>query len=126
MTPLEAIADLDALLATVGQDIKLRRITKAGTSGRVTFDLDCLGFPRGLKPEDIVDGVPQDAEMVVVSPTPIDAAGWTGSRKAPEDRRIPAKGDAVVIAGREKAVVGAKGIYMAPDVLVRINIAVKG
>ena len=65
----------------------------------------------------------------MISPTEIIRARWPGPNSSAtptdQDRRVPRKGDAVVIAGRKRTVETAGGIYLASE-LVRIEMRVLG
>ena len=67
--------------------------------------------------------------MLILSPTEITRSGWPGPNSSAtstnQDRRVPRKGDAVVIAGRKRAVEAAGGIYLGGEV-VRIEMRVLG
>lgn len=120
------ITALDQAVADVGQMIKLRRFT--GTQ-KIPFDVDCLAVVRGYSPDELVGGITQQDSMVIVSPTEITEKGWPGPNSSAtptnEDRRVPRKGDAAVINGRQRNIEAAVGIYVA-DTLVRIEMRVLG
>lgn len=127
MTDAErVIADLDAALAADGEWIELWRET--GTQ-KIPFKVRCLAFVRGYAAQELVGGIGQTDSKVVISPTEIIRAGWPGRNSSAtptdQDRRVPRKGDAVVIAGRKRAVETAGGIYPGGE-LVRIEMRVLG
>ena len=59
---------------------------------------------------------------VIMSPNEIIRAPGPNSSATPtdQDRRVPRKGDAVIIAGRKRAIEAAGGIYLGGE-LVRIE-----
>ena len=127
MSPEQAISTLDRQLATNGSDMVLRRLTLAAGGTQIPFDVTVKGKQRGLRPEELVDGVTQQDTKVVISPTQIDAANWPGAATATTtvDRRIPVKNDRMIIAGKIRNVEAGVGRYMNGQ-LVRIEIMVKG
>lgn len=125
MTPEQIVADLDASLVTDGRVITLQRLTLAAGGVQIPFSVDAPAFVRGYDPKDLVGGVTQQDRKVILSPTPIVEAGWTSGRPAHEDRRIPMKGNRVLIGGRPHSVEAAEGIAVA-DALVRIEMRVRG
>ena len=122
----QAIADLDAALAADGEWIELWRET--GTQ-KIPFKVRCRAFVRGYAAQELVGGIAQNDLKIVMSPTEIIRAGWPGPNSSAtptdQDRRVPRKGDAVVIAGRKRAVETAGGIYVAAE-LVKIEMRVLG
>jgi hypothetical protein len=122
----QAIADLNAALAADGEWIELWRET--GTQ-KIPFKVRCRAFVRGYTAQELVGGISQTDSKLILSPTEITRSGWPGpnSSAAPtnQDRRVPRKGDAVVIAGRKRAVEAAGGIYLSGE-LVRIEMRVLG
>lgn len=125
MTPAQAIAHLDAALARRGEDVELRRMT--GTSQQVAFSATCRAHVRGYKPEELVGAITQGDSMVILSPTDIERAQWPGGQEpdGPGDRRVPRKGDKVMVQGRLRNVEAAAPKYMA-GTLVRIEMQVRG
>ena len=122
----QAIADLNVALATDGEWIELWRET--GTQ-KIPFKVRCRAFVRGYAAQELVGGIAQTDSKIVMSPTEIIRAGWPGPNSSAtstnQDRRVPRKGDAVVIAGRKRTVETAGGIYLASE-LVRIEMRVLG
>ena len=122
----QAIADLDAALAADGEWIELWRET--GTQ-KIPFKVRCRAFVRGYAAQELVGGIAQTDSKIVMSPTEIIRAGWPGPNSSAtptdQDRRVPRKGDAVVIAGRKHTVETAGGIYVAAE-LVKIEMRVLG
>lgn len=122
MTPDVAIASLDARLASVGQTVTLQRRVPNGSPVEVA----CKAFVRGYRPEELVGGISQQDSFVILSQTEITAAGWPGAGPTTTlDPRVPLKNDRVVINGRSRNIEAAVGISMA-DVLVRVEMQVKG
>jgi hypothetical protein len=126
VTETEQIADLDAALAADGEWIELWRET--GTQ-RIPFKVRCRAFVRGYAAQELVGGIAQTDSKIVMSPTEITRSGWPGPNSSAtssnQDRRVPRKGDAVIISGRKRAVETAGGIYLAGE-LVRIEMRVLG
>jgi hypothetical protein len=122
----QAIADLNVALATDGEWIELCRET--GTQ-KIPFKVRCRAFVRGYAAQELVGGIAQTDAKIVMSPTEIVRAGWPGPNSSAmstnQDRRVPRRGDAVVIAGRKRAVEAAGGIYLSGE-LVRIEMRVLG
>ena len=122
----QAIADLDVALANDGERIELWRET--GTQ-KIPFKVRCRAFVRGYSAQELIGGITQQDSKVILSPTEITRSGWPGPNSSAtstnQDRRMPRKGDAVVIAGRKRAVEAAGGSYVAGD-LVRIELRVLG
>ena len=122
----QAIADLTAALAADGEWIELWRET--GTQ-KIPFKVRCRAFVRGYTAQELVGGIAQTDSKIVMSPTEIIRAGWPGPNSSAtptdQDRRVPRKGDAVVIAGRKRTVETAGGIYVAAE-LVKIEMRVLG
>lgn len=122
----DAVAALDDALAAAGQDIRLIRLT--GTQ-MIPYEVTCRAMVRGYQPSELVGSISQQDSMVILSPTEIDRKGWPGPASSAatdtSDRRVPRKGDRVVISGKARTVEAAVGITMA-DELVRIELQVKG
>lgn len=126
MTPQQLIADLDTTLADVGEVITIQRLV--GTQEIIT-GVDCLAFVRGYSPDELVGTIMQNDKRIILSPSEIIAAGWPGPNSSAtpteRDRRVPIKGDRVVIKGKKFNVEAAGGIYVR-DELVRIEMQVRG
>ena len=122
----QAIADLNVALATDGEWIELWR--ENGTQ-KIPFKVRCRALVRGYAAQELVGGIAQTDSKIVMSPTEITRSGWPGPNSSAtptnQDRRVPRKGDAVIIAGRKRAVEAAGGIYLSGD-LVRIEMWVLG
>jgi hypothetical protein len=122
----QAIADLNVALATDGEWIELWRETGTQT---IPFKVRCRAFVRGYIAQELAGGLAQTDSKVIMSPTEITRSGWPGPNSSAtptdQDRRVPRKGDAVVIAGRKRAVEMAGGIYVAAE-LVKIEMRVLG
>lgn len=103
----DLIAALDAALAQAGSDIVLRRVFGQGAS---TLNSDVTvrakALPLYLRQAD-QGGEQRVNSRYVISPTQIKAKGWPGG-DLPSDvrpiRRLPARGDKVIIAGRERSI----------------------
>lgn len=126
MTPEYAIATLDRELSSHGEDVELWYET--GTQ-RIPFKVTCHAFVRGYREEKLIGGISQTDSKLILSPTEITRSGWPGPNSSAtstnQDRRVPRKGDAVVIAGRKRAVETADPVYLAGK-LVRIEMRVLG
>jgi hypothetical protein len=122
----QAIADLNAALASDGEWIELWRETG---SQKIPFKVKCRAFVRGFTAQELVGGISQTDSKIVMSPTEITRSGWPGPNSSAmptnQDRRVPRKGDAVIISGRKRTVETAGGIYLAGE-LVRIEMRVLG
>ncbi len=125
MTPAVAIGMLKRQLAAKGQTIRLQR-TQASV-GVVTeaAGVDVRALVRGYKPEELGTGIQQQDSKVIMGAGEIIAAGWTSGRAAPQDSRVPAKNNRLLIAGRLYNVEAAVGIYIGAE-LVRIEIQARG
>lgn len=111
-TPAGAIARLDDSLARRGVTCTLRRYVTAGGT-RTKTDTSVMAHVRGVKAEEMVQGIQSDWSKVVLSPTGISSF-------------IPlVKGDKLVIYGKEREIQIAKPIYMQ-DALVRYDLMVAG
>jgi hypothetical protein len=122
----QVVADLNAALAADGEWIELWRET--GTQ-KIPFKVRCRAFVRGYAAQELVGGIAQTDSKIVMSPSEIIRAGWPGPNSSAtptnQDRRVPRKGDAAVIAGHKRAVEAAGGIYLGGE-LVRIEMRVLG
>lgn len=128
MTAAECIAALDAALAANGEDIVLRRVV--GTQpNTLNIDVGCRANVRTwrLKEENLVAGIAQAVDIVIISPTPIAAAQWPGGVPAGQlvDPSIPRRLDKVIIGGRVREVEAVEPIRMSGKV-VRIELQVLG
>lgn len=108
MTPSAAIAMLDRQLAAHGQTVILRRGNT--TTGQATMK----AFVRGVKAEDMVGEVTQTDRKVVLSPSDLGVFGEPDATVM------------VVIDGKPSKIVGKPEPIRLNDVLVRINMVVKG
>ena len=104
----QAVADLNAALAADGEWIELWRET--GTQ-KIPFKVRCRAFVRGYAAQELVGEIARTDSKVIMSPTEILRVGWPGPNSSvtptDQDRRVPRKGDAAVIAGRKRAVEAA-------------------
>lgn len=126
MSPDQLVADLDSTLADIGEDITLQRLV--GTQ-EIPIGVDCRAFVRGYAPDELVGAIMQNDRQLVISPTEIINEGWPGPNSSAtptdRDRRVPIKGDRVIIQGKKHSVEAATGIYVR-DELVRIEMRVRG
>jgi hypothetical protein len=107
-----AIADLDEEIADNGQTVTLRRGTAAAPVATATVK----AHVRGFKPDELIGGIDQNDSKVILSPSGL--AGWPGG--------APIKGDWITIGtGSPRSIVAAEPVKMN-DVLVRIELQVKG
>ena len=123
MSPQDQIADLDFSLREDGEDIVLRRSTPAPSATQIHFDVACRAFVKRGASDEIEDTITERAYLVLISPTEINASGWPGATPVPAgiDKRVPRRGDVMVIQGRVVPVVSAMAHYRA-NVLVRIDL----
>lgn len=113
MTAAQAISDLDAALARVGEDVIVRRYTAPSGDPRPKTDITVRGSVRAVKPEQLVGNIDQTSSNVALSPTGLGAL-------------LPLrKGDKAVVQGKERNIEIVKLIVMG-GVLVRINLVVLG
>lgn len=108
MTPAAAIAALDRQLAKHGQTVILRRGNT--TTGQATVK----AFVRGVKADDMAGEVTQTDRTVVMSPSDLTTFGE------------PDASVLAVIDGKPSKIVGKPELIRINDVLVRINMVVKG
>ncbi|WP_038539552.1 hypothetical protein [Neorhizobium galegae] len=99
---------LDRQLADHGQTVKLRKGNTA--AGEVAVK----AFVRGITADEIVGTITQSDKKVTVSPTDLAIFG------------MPAAGGSVVVDDKPRAIVGSPEILKMDDVIVRINVVVKG
>lgn len=122
----QAVADLNAALASDGEDIEVRR--QVGTQ-LIPIGVDCRAFVRGYRADELTGGIIQTDRKVILSPTQIIANGWPGPNSSAtptdRDRRVPIKGDKAVIAGRVYNIEASAGLYI-DNALVRIELQVRG
>lgn len=126
-SPASLIADLDDALADCGEDVVLRRNTLAAGNVLIPFDATVRGFVRGYDPAEITGTIIQGDTKIILSPTDIDASGWPGPSVGTVvgDRRVPRKGDIVVVQGSPRQVQASAPKYVMGE-LVRIEIQVRG
>lgn len=108
MTPTQAIAALDRQLSAHGQTIILRKGNT--TLGQATVK----AFVRGVTADDIVGTITQTDKKVTISPTGLDLYG------------LPGTNTIAVIDGAPANIIGKPEIIRLNDVVVRINMVMKG
>ena len=131
----QAVADLDAALASDGETVELQRLV--GTQ-LIPIRVACRAFVRSYDARELVGGITQDQSRVIISPSEIIRAGWPGpdvevrnaagvvtTALSQQDRRVPRRGDKVVIAGKPRNIEVAMPIYV-DGALVRIDLRVLG
>jgi hypothetical protein len=107
MTAAELIADLDAALARVGQDVILRKMNS--TTGQLTV----RARVRFYKPDEIAGIIQQGDSKVVLSPTGLGDFG------------VPPQNGYVVVNGTPRRIISPNPIYVG-GTLVRIELQVRG
>lgn len=137
MTPDAAISMLNGQLAKHGEDIELIRTTGLTGPQAAAYGVICRAFVRGFSDQEYAAGIHFSESKVIIGPTEIEASGWPGPETAREtasgvpisstagDTRVPRKNDKAVIAGKQRNVEAAVGLYFA-GVLVRIEMRVAG
>lgn len=109
MIPAQAIASLDSQLAAHGQTITIRKTNSVAPAVTVK------AFVRGLQASEIIGTtLTQSDKKVTISPSGLG------------DFVIPSTGGLVVFDGAPKSIVGAPEVIKLADVVVRINMLVKG
>ena len=123
MNPAALIAALDRALDEAGATVTLRRIAESGNA-----DVDVRAAGRGLQATELVQGMSQTRVKLVISPSPIAAAGWpvgevsTPSVPVPS---LPRRNDKIIYGSRIHNVDLVRPFYVA-DQLVRIELEVEG
>lgn len=124
----DLVAALDEGLLVAGEDVELQRLTLGPGGVQIPFSVTCRATVRSYEPRELVGGIIQGDTRLVLSPTEIERAQWPGPGAVPAspgDRRVPRKGDRVVIQGRARTVEAATPVYVA-GVLVRLELQVRG
>jgi len=128
VTAEECIAALDAALEANGEDIVLRRVVGVQPN-TLNIDVTCRANVRTwrLKEENLVAGIAQAVDIVVISPTPIARAQWPGGVPVGQltDPSVPRRLDKVIIAGRVREIDAVEPIRLSGQV-VRIELQVLG
>lgn len=114
MTPQDIIAELDAALAEVGQDVVLRRYLGPGVTNPV--DVTCRARITDYTTQTLAGNIAQGDRRAIISPTEATAASW------PLPVRV---GDKLVINGREFNIEG-RNSFAPQNVVVRIELQVRG
>lgn len=108
-TPAAMIARLDGALSRRGQTVTVRKANVATPAATV------MAFVRGLQASDLAGTtLSQSDHKVTISPTGLEPVG------------IPSDNWQVVIDGFPRTVVGRPEVIKVADVVVRINMLVKG
>jgi hypothetical protein len=113
MTPEKAIAMLDAQIEKHGQTVTLTRLVP----NQASITLTCKAFVRGYKPDELSNGIIQGDSLAVISPTALIGSAFEDNLPAPVNK--------LTTAGRQRNIGSVEPVYMN-DVLVRLNIQVKG
>lgn len=126
----DLIASLDRDLLRAGHDATLRRMTRTtpttfGVAQEVLVRAVVRSIGRGYQTADLVGNIAQGDLAVIISPTPLIAAGWQSGRIAPDDLMVPMKGNILVSGGRVLSVEGCVAIRVQ-NVIVRIELQVRG
>jgi hypothetical protein len=118
----EAITELDAALAEVGETVRLLRMTGTGAQSRVLKEVSCRMVLRGYQPNEVVQGsgITQQDQRAIFSASPIIAANWPG-----DGRYVPRAGDRLVSNRGVLTIQAAAGLYV-DNRLVRIEAQVRG
>ena len=121
------VAALDRALKISGEDIVLRRIY--GQSPRTNnVDVTVHAAVRTFQPQELLGGINQADNKVIISPTEIANANWPGGEipsGTVADPTIPRITDRVIIQGRVRTILVVQPIYI-DDELVRIEMRVLG
>jgi hypothetical protein len=129
MTPAEATSMLQRQLAKHGQDVRLQRVTQGPSGQQIKYSVNCRAFVRGYQPAELVGGILQGDSKVVLSAAEIEAQGWPGPNSSTtptnQDRRVPRKGDDIIIMGKSRNIEVATPVYLNGE-LVRIELAARG
>ncbi len=127
MTPQQTISALDRALATAGETIRLQRLALGPGDSQIPFEVSCRALVRGYQPDELVNGITQQDQLIIISPTQIIANGWPGAApvRGPGDQRVPQARDRTITSRGTLTVQAAVGIYLQGE-LVRIEMQVRG
>lgn len=121
------VAALDNALARAGEDIILRRIY--GQAPRTNnVDVTVRAAVRAFQPNELLGGIMQTDNKIIISPTDIAKAGWPGGElpsATVADPKLPRITDRVIVQGRVRTILVVQPIYVEDD-LVRIEMRVLG
>ena len=92
----EAIADLDLMIAEVGEPIRLLRRTTGPEGMRVSFEAKMRGNVRSASPTDLVEPGARET-VVVVSPTGLRSGRFPGLPRHADGIIIDSVGDTMEI-----------------------------
>jgi hypothetical protein len=120
-----AIADLDRELLAIGQVATLRRLQLVAGVQSILSSVDVRIVMRQYQPSELVGGIIQGDSFVILSPSEIIAANWPGTATAPGDKRVPKKGDQLIVQGIARTVQSATPYYPW-GTLCRIELQVRG
>lgn len=108
MTPDQAIGALDRQLAKHGQTITLRK------GNTIEGQVSVKAFVRGVTADDLTANITQTDKKVTLSPTGLEAFGIPGANTIVKDD------------DGQGAIIGKPEIIRLNDVIVRINMVIKG
>ena len=124
MTPAAAIDSLDRQITAHGEPVTVQRLGAfTGATQSIAQAVETRGFVRGVKADELVNGVLQTDSKVVISPTDLAAGSFTSGR--PDEPLLPTVNNRVVLKGRQRAIIFPKPFYLAGE-LVRIELFVRG
>ena len=128
--PSAEVAALDQDLQLVGEDVILRRIY--GLAPRTNnVDVKVRAAVRTFQPSELLGGINQTDNKVIMSPTQIAEAQWPGGELPSAtvvDPTLPRITDRIIIQGRVRTILVVQPIYgaFAADGLSRIEMRVLG
>jgi hypothetical protein len=118
--PERAIAALDRALMRTGHDVTLRRLAAANAASGY-HDATVRAHVRSLREDELLAGITQDDQLLIMSPTQIAAAAWPNGTSD-----IPRKGDKVIVSGTAVANVQFVKPIRLGGTLVRIEMRIRG
>lgn len=121
------VGTLDRRLAH-GESIIVRAHTGTGNARTVSSQVTVRAVVRPAGRLDtgsiqLVGIISQNDRIVITSPTEMSA--FDSGAPAPEDKRVPRKGNTAVVAGKEYSIEAGAGVIF-DDVLVRIEMHLRG
>jgi hypothetical protein len=108
----EFIADLDWMIAEVGEEVRLQRLTTGPEGEAIAFEAVFLANVRSASPTDLVEPGARET-AVVISPTALLESRFPG---------LPRRDDRIIIQGIAMAVVEVAPVYIGKSLArVRLN-----